>query len=133
MHTANLQKAITMKPPVANVTVMTLAICNDGSQSKKSSFEQNLTINHLLAIVASTRQINISVLTLVIKNSVHFLSLIACCGIPPSKVSCNILLIIANSMLSLTKLNNQPLIFCFPFLKAWLTWGTQQHSRTLAC
>jgi hypothetical protein len=23
--------------------------------------------------------------------------------------------------------------FCFPSLKAWLTWGTQQHSRMLAC
>jgi hypothetical protein len=23
--------------------------------------------------------------------------------------------------------------FCFPFLKAWLPWGTQQHSWILAC
>jgi len=23
--------------------------------------------------------------------------------------------------------------FCFSSLKAWLTWGTQQHSRMLAC
>ncbi len=64
------------------------------TSQKKSSFEPNLTINHLLAIVASTRQVNMSVLTWVIKNLAHFLSLIACCGIPPRKVWCNILLII---------------------------------------
>ena len=42
------------------------------TSQKKSSYETNSTINHLLAIVASTRQINMSVLTWVIKNSVHF-------------------------------------------------------------
>ena len=56
MHTANSQKAIVMNPPVANVTATILVCCNDGNQSKKSSFEQNSTISRLLAIVAATRQ-----------------------------------------------------------------------------
>ena len=36
MHTANSQKAIAMKPPVASATVMALAIHNDGKPVKKS-------------------------------------------------------------------------------------------------
>ena len=61
------------------------------TSQKKSSYETNSTINHLLAIVASTRQINVSVLTWVTKNSIQFFKPYC---LPPSKVSCNILLII---------------------------------------
>ncbi len=51
MHTENLQNAIAMKPPVANMTAMTLVSRNDGNQSKKLSYETNWTINNLLALL----------------------------------------------------------------------------------
>ncbi len=56
---------------ILQVTAMTLVSRDDGNQSKKSSFEANLIINHLLIFAAKCKTKNImSVLTRLTKNLV---------------------------------------------------------------
>ena len=100
---------------------------------KKSSFEPNLTINLFVGLCCPMQDKKISVLTWVVKNSFYFLK-------PESLLwdatQQNFMKYLADDCKSLCwvwpnlTINHYS---CFPTLKAWLPWGTQQHRRMLGC
>ena len=127
------EKAIAMKPPVAKRN------CDDTGQPhwrqpvKKSRALNKTRQSTICWPLLPWGDKKVSVLTWVVKNSVYFFKPYSLLWDTTQQNYMQYLADNCQGTCCSDQTQRLIIIFCFSILKAWLPWGTQQHSWILAC